>query len=262
MDRNLFRLAWAEFLGTFVLMTFGLGSVAQAKLGGAAYGSFLTINFAWGVAVVMGICVSGAVSGAHLNPAVTLAFAWHRRLAWRKVPAYLAGQVLGAFVASIVTYLVYIEALNAFDGGVRQIEGPLGTAGIFVTGPSAHLSTFPGGFIDQFVATALLSMCLFGLSDARNEGWSKSIGPLVVGLLIVVIGMSFGLNAGYAVNPARDFGPRVFAACFGWGAGVFSVGNHWWWVPILAPCLGAITGATIYQATASVPATSKTRLEP
>lgn len=243
------RQSAAEFMGTFVLLMFGMGSVAQAKLGGAEFGSILSINLAWGIGVVLGVCVSGAVSGGHLNPAVTLAVAVRGQFEWKKVPWYILAQIAGAFVASEVVYLTYFEAFNAFDKGVRQIQGPLGTAGIFATYPAAHLSTFPGGFLDQFIATALLIFCVFGIGDPRNASWSKPVGPLLVGLLVVGIGMAFGFNAGYAINPARDFGPRLFTAFFGWGRDVFSVGNYWSWVPVVAPCLGGIAGAGLYAFT-------------
>ena len=245
--RGYVREVFAEFLGTFVLIVFGVGVVAQAILSGQTAGTFLSINLAWGLAVTMGCYVAGGVSGAHLNPAVTIALAIHRGFPWNKVGPYIGAQMIGAFVASAVVYLTYMDALNAFDGGLRQIGGAQGTAGIWATYPKPFLATFPGGFIDQFVGTALLMLVVLAISDARNAPPAAGTGPVIVGLLVAVIGMSFGFNAGYAINPARDFGPRLFTAIAGWGAEVFRAGNAWWWVPIIAPTLGAITAGWIYD---------------
>jgi MIP family channel proteins len=241
------REALAEFLGTFVLIIFGVGVVAQVVLSGQASGTYLSINIGWGLAVTMGCYVSAGVSGAHLNPAVTIAFAAHRGFDWRKVAPYIVAQLAGAFVASVVVYLTYHEALNAFDGGVRQIVGAHGTAGIWATYPQPFLSTFPGGVIDQIVGTALLVGVIFGIVDTRNSAPSPGVVPIVVGLLVLTIGATFGFNSGYAINPARDFAPRLFTAVAGWGSDVFRAGHAWWWVPIVGPILGGLLGGWVYD---------------
>lgn len=241
------REAMAEFLGTCVLILFGAGVVAQYLLSQQGASSYLSINVSWGLGVTMGCYVAGGVSGAHLNPAVTLALALLRGFPWRKVAPYVIAQVAGAFVASLVVYVTYHEAFTAFDGGVRQVLGPHGSAGIFATYPRPFLSTFPGGFIDQIVGTAILMGVIFAISDARNVPPPAGLAPLLVGLLVVAIGASFGFNSGYAINPARDFGPRLFTAVAGWGTEVFRAGNSWWWVPIVAPCIGAPLGGWVYD---------------
>ena len=246
--RSLNRELLAEFLGTFVLITFGVGVVAQTVLSGNSAGSTLAINITWGLGVVMGCYVSAGVSGAHLNPAVTLALAVHRRFPWRKVGPYAAAQTAGAFVASAVVYLTYHEALAAFDGGVRQVAGAHGTAGIWATYPQPFLSTFPGGLIDQVVGTALLVGVILGITDSRNAPAPPGLVPVVVGLLVVAIGAAFGFNSGYAINPARDFGPRLFTAIAGWGSEVFTAGGGWWWVPIVGPSVGGVLGGWVYDA--------------
>jgi MIP family channel proteins len=237
----------AEFLGTFVLIAFGAGVVAQVVLAGGNNGQYLSINIGWALGVTMGVYVAAGVSGAHLNPAVTLALAARRGFAWRKVLPYVAGQLAGAFAASIVVYVTYREALDAFDGGVRQIGGSLGTAGIWATYPQPFLSVFPGGFIDQVVGTALLVGVIFALSDNRNFAPPPRLAPLMIGLLVLAIGATFGFNSGYAINPARDLAPRLFTAMAGWGSGVFTAGNGWWWVPVVAPCVGGVLGGYIYD---------------
>jgi MIP family channel proteins len=239
------REAAAEFLGTFVLIAFGTGVVAQKVLSGGADGSALGIHLAWGLAVMMGIYASAGVSGAHLNPAVSLALAALRGFPWGKLPAYVAAQVAGAFSGAALTYLTYREAFDHFDSGVRAVSGATATAGIFATYPQAYVS-LGGGFVDQLVGTALLMLGIFAISDRRNAGPAAG-GPVLVAGLVAVIGMSFGHNAGYAINPARDFGPRVFTALAGWGGEVFQAGNGWWWVPIVAPCLGALVGGFVYD---------------
>jgi MIP family channel proteins len=246
MPRGLVRELLAEFLGTFVLIVFGVGVVAQVMLSKQANGGYLSINIAWGLAVAMGCYVSAGVTGAHLNPAVTLALAVHRKLPWGKVVPYSIAQIAGAFVASAVVYMTYHEALAAFDGGVRQVTGAQGTAGIWATYPQPFLSTM-GGVVDQVVGTALLVGVILAITDSRNSAPPAGTTPIVVGLLVVLIGATFGFNAGYAINPARDFGPRLFTFIAGWGGEVFTAGNNWWWVPIAGPLIGGVLGGWVYD---------------
>jgi MIP family channel proteins len=242
------RELFAEFLGTFVLIVFGVAVVAQTVLSGGAAGNMLSINLGWGLAVTMGCYVAAGVSGAHLNPAVTIALAGFRGFPWAKVAPYVLAQLAGAFVASAVVFLTYHEALNAFDGGARQVVGDLATAGIWATYPKPFLSTFPGGLIDQIVGTALLVGVIFAITDGRNSMPAAGLAPLIVGLLVALIGMTFGFNSGYAINPARDFGPRLFTAMAGWGTDVFRAGNGWWWVPVIGPLAGGMLGGMTYDA--------------
>ena len=245
--RESLREMLAEFLGTFVLIVFGTAVVAQVVLSRQANGSYLSINLGWGLAVVMAVYVAGGVTGAHLNPAVTLTLAVRRGFPWGKVLPYWAAQLAGAFAGALVTFVTYREAFHAFDGGVRQVVGPQATAGIFATYPQAFLSTFPGGLVDQIVGTALLLLMIFAISDAKNLAPDPKVAPMVVGLLVTVIGMTFGYNAGYAINPARDLGPRLFTAVAGWGGEVFRAGNGWWWVPIVGPLIGGVLGGLVYD---------------
>jgi len=246
MSRDLIREVAAEFLGTFVLIAFGVGVVAQVVLSHSANGGYLSINLGWGLGVMFGVLVAGGVSGAHLNPAVTVALAVHRGLPWRKVAPYALAQVAGAFAAAALVFFTYREAFAAFDGGLRQIAGDQGTAGIFATYPQAFLS-LSGGLVDQIVGTALLVIGVFAIGDGKNmapPGWT---GPVFVAALVVAIGVAFGFNAGYAINPARDFGPRLFTALAGWGSGVFAANGGWWWVPIAGPIIGAVLGGFVYD---------------
>jgi len=243
MSKDTLREAAAEFLGTFTLIIFGVGVVAQVVLGGGDSGDYFSINIGWGLAVTMGCYVAGGVSGAHLNPAVTLALAVCRGFSWRKVLPYWIAQVAGAFAASAVVYFTYYEAIQAFEGPERTLT----TAGIWATYPQDYLSNFPGGFVDQVVGTGMLVLIVLAVSDQRNMSLSTSLGPIVVGATVALIGMTYGLNAGYAINPARDFGPRVFTYLAGWGEQVFTAHNSWWWVPIAGPLCGAVLGGWIYD---------------
>ena len=171
----------------------------------------------------------------------------HRGFAWSKVPPYVLAQLAGAFCGAAVTFLTYREAFDRFDGGVRQVIGAQATAGIFATYPQPYLSLL-GGLVDQVVGTALLMLVIFALGDARNAAPEPRVAPVLVGAAVVLIGMSFGLNAGYAINPARDLGPRLFTFVAGWGDLVFRAGNGWWWVPLVAPPVGAVLGGFVYDA--------------
>jgi MIP family channel proteins len=245
--KGLARELAAEFLGTFVLITFGVAVVAQTVLSDKTAGSPLAINFGWGLAVTMGAYVAGGVSGAHLNPAVTLALCVHRKHPWAKLLPYSLAQLAGAFVASALVYGTYFDALNAYDGGTRMIEGAKGTAGIWATYPQSFLKPYPGGLVDQVVGTALLMLGIFALTDRKNCAPTGNLTPLLVGALVFLIGMTFGFNSGYAINPARDLGPRLFTAIAGWGPGVFQAGHGWWWVPIVGPLIGAVLGGAVYD---------------
>jgi MIP family channel proteins len=241
------REALAEFLGTFVLIVFGTAVVAQVVLSGNANGTYISINIGWGLAVTMAIYVSAGVSGAHLNPAVTLALAVHRGFAWSKVVPYCLAQVAGAFTGALVTFVTYREAFDRFDGGTRLVTGAKATAGIFATYPQDFLSNVPGGLVDQIVGTALLVLLVLALGDQQNFAAEGRLQPILVGAAVVLIGMTFGYNAGYAINPARDLGPRLFTAIAGWGGEVFSAGNSWWWVPIVGPLIGGVLGGYVYD---------------
>jgi glycerol uptake facilitator protein len=240
-----------EFFGTMVLILFGDGCVATfalyTKLGGAATpfaNTWPVIIFGWGFAVMLGIYVAGAISGAHINPAVTLALAATGRHPWGKVLPYWLAQVLGAFVAGGILWFVYQGALqNTIAGGSVNLT----IGGVFYTSPKAFVGTF-GAFGDEFLGTALLVAMILAIVDARNQPVQGNLNPLIIGFLIVAIGASFGLNTGYAINPARDFGPRLWIALFS-GFGSFSQNNYYFWIPIVGPLLGGVVGAFVFDYT-------------
>ncbi|XP_064607775.1 aquaporin-9-like [Liolophura sinensis] len=241
------REALAEFISTFILIMFGDGSVAQTVLSNGDLGTQLSINWSWGLGVAMGVYLAGGVSGAHMNPSVSFTLALLGKFSWKKLPVYIVAQFLGAFMAAAVLFGVYWDALNNFDGGVRQTTGPFATAGIFATYPQPYVTT-ASCFGDQVVGTAILLVCILAITDPKNMEPHKGIIPLLIGLVVFVIGMTFGLNCGYGINPARDLAPRTFTALAGWGAEPFSFRNYnYFWVPVVGPLIGAPVGAFLYQ---------------
>lgn len=263
------RTVWgelsAEFLGTFVLIAFGDGVVAmavaalnQSGRGTAIFvasGDWLLITWGWALAVTFGVYVAGGISGAHINPAVTLALAIRRNFPWAKVVPYMIAQLIGAFVGAALVYLIYHNAISSYEAAHNITRGALGgpadstaTFSIFATFPAPYFNAnmiWP--FIDQIVGTGFLLMLILALTDERNQPPRMNLAPLLVGFVVAAIGMSFGANAGYAINPARDFGPRLFAWFTGWGQVAIPGVHNYFWVPIVGPFVGGVIGAIIYD---------------
>jgi glycerol uptake facilitator protein len=236
----------AEFLGTLVLLAFGGGVVAMVVLFGSGVpgevvsGGWTNITLGWGLAVTFGVYLSVRISGGHLNPAVTLALAVFRGFPWRKVVPYCLAQVAGAFAGSALVFFNYREAIARFDPGLEK------TAGIFTTFP-AFPDVPAAGFFDQVIGTALLLLLLFAIGDERNLPPQANLAPLVVGLIVVAIGVSFGKLHGYAINPARDFGPRLLTVLVGYKNNGLTGGSSVWWVPIAGPLAGGLIGAGLWD---------------
>ncbi|MEV7423591.1 MULTISPECIES: MIP/aquaporin family protein [unclassified Streptomyces] len=233
----------AEFAGTMVLILFGCGVVAQVLAGGL--GDHDSIAWAWGLGVTLGVYVAARISGAHINPAVTLSFAIFRGFSWRKVLPYMLAQTAGAFVAALLVRWNYTEVLAKFDPG-HTYKSQI----VFNTLPGN--GTLPvsewGALRDQIIGTAILGLVLFALTDLLNTPPGANLGPLLIGLLVVAIGMAWGTDAGYAINPARDFGPRLASFITGYhGAWRDQYGNLYFWVPIVGPLIGGPLGAGLYK---------------
>jgi glycerol uptake facilitator protein len=254
----------SEFLGTFVLIMFGDGAVAmtvaalnQSGRGDelfAAAGDWMLIATGWGLAVALAVYVAGGISSAHINPAVTLAMAVFRGFPWRKVPGYMVAQVLGAFVAGALIYLNYKQAINSFEAAndiTRGEQNSIPSFSIFATFPAEYYSNAAGPFLDELIGTALLVGIVLALVDEFNMAPRANMAPLIIGFVVFAIGMSFGANSGYAINPARDLGPRLFAWIQGWGEiavpGDYGNVNSYMWVPILGPLVGGLVGALVYN---------------
>ena len=246
MKTKLLHELVAEFAGTLVLILFGNGVVAMVVLFGSGVpgevvnGGFTNITLGWGLGVTMGCYVAGRISGAHLNPAVTLALAIFRGFPWRKVIPYSAAQTAGAFVAAALVYWNYLPAFHKADPTLER------TAKIFTTFPAFPGSVF-AGLLDQTIGTALLLLLVFAIVDERNQPPKGNLGPVLIGAIVVAIGISFGGLHGYAINPARDFGPRLFTVLAGFRNNGLTDGSLVFWVPIVGPLLGGVIGAAAWD---------------
>ncbi len=252
----------SEFLGTAVLLAFGAGSVAVAVVGltmsgrtlvifqGA--GGWMLITWGWGLAVVMGVYVAGGISGAHINPAVKLAMAIRGALPWRKVVPYWIAQVAGAFTGAAVVYLDYYKAIDQWNlvhhVVSRSSAGGATTFSIFAVFPASYYhGSWVGPVIDQIIGTFFLLLFVLAITDAKNLAAQSNLGPFIIGLAVVAIGISFGTGVGYAINPARDFGPRLFTYLAGWGSNAFPGIASVWWIPIVGPMIGAALATVGYE---------------
>jgi glycerol uptake facilitator protein len=255
----------AEFVGTFVLICFGDGVVAMAVAAlnqsgrgtqiFQASGDWLLITWGWGFAVVFAVYVAGGVSGAHINPAVTLAFALRRRFPWAKVPQYWAAQIAGAFVGAALVYWNYRYAINSYEHVHHVVRGQVSsipTYSIFATFPAPFYHGWFGPFLDEIIGTAFLVLFVFAVVDEWNAPVKANLAPLVIGFAVVAVGISYGANSGYAINPARDFGPRLLAWAAGYGKiampGDYGNVSTYFWIPIVAPLIGAAIAGYLYDA--------------
>jgi glycerol uptake facilitator protein len=233
----------AEFAGTLILILFGVGVVAQVAA--ADIGDHNSIAWAWGLGVTLGVFVAARISGGHLNPAVTVALAVFREFPWRKVLPYSLAQTAGAFVAALLVRWNYSEVLASADPG-HTIK----TQGVFSTLPgNGELPVGDlGALRDQIIGTAILLFVVAAVTDARNAALAAHQAPVVIGLLVVGIGMAWGTNAGYAINPARDFGPRLASFLTGYDTAFLDqYGNLYFWIPIVGPLVGGILGVALYR---------------
>ena len=239
---SLFGELVSEFLGTMVLILFGDGVVAMVKLFGTGVpgevvnGGFTNITLGWGLAVMLGVYTARR-SGAHINPAVTLAFAVSRDFPWRKVIPYSLAQVAGAFVAAALIFLNYHPAFMKVDPNLET------TASVFATFPAFPEAPM-AGFIDQVLGTALLVFLILAIVEHAPD----SLQPALIGSVVLAIGISFGAMHGYAINPARDFGPRLFIVLAGFKNNGLTDGTNIFWVPIAGPLLGGVAGGLLFDA--------------
>ncbi|XP_046759995.1 aquaporin-10 isoform X7 [Gallus gallus] len=166
-------------------------------------------------------------------------------LPWWKFPIFVAVQIFGSFIAAAAVYALYYDAIWSYSNGTLTASGPRETASIFATYPAEHLS-LPNGFLDQVLGTAVLITGILAITDTRNHAVPRGLEPVAVALLVLAIEVSMGSNCGCPMNPARDLGPRLFTLLAGWGTEVFR-GSAWWWVPVVAPLVGAALGTGLYQ---------------
>ncbi len=255
---------WAEFFGCFILISFGDGVVAMlwALVGSGrssagalqSSGDWLLITWGWCLAVAFAVYTVGGITGAHINPAITLGAAIRKQLPWSKVGGYWVAQVLGCFVGAALVFLVYNNAINHFDQVNHIVKGQpasVATYSTFATFPAPYFHTVWGPLIDQIVGTFFLALFVWAVTDEFNLPVGSNMAPFIIGMVVMAIGISFGANAGYAINPARDFGPRIFAWIAGWGKVAFPGDyvhiSNYFWVPIVGPLIGAALASFLYD---------------
>jgi len=249
--RQIIREAAAEFLGVMILIILGNGVVCQVVLSGnidvasSPKGDYLSINFGWAIGAGLGVWSSVGISGGHINPAVTLAFATWRGFPWKKVPYYIFAQLMGGLVGAALVYANYFHAIDIFEGGrgVRTLK----TAGLFSTYALDYMTSV-SCFFSEFLATAVMMVVVLATIDKHNSPPPNGLFPLVIFLLILGIGAALGMETGYALNPARDLGPRLLTSMVGYGKAVYTFRNQYWiWCPIMAPIMGAQVGTLFYD---------------
>ncbi|KAJ7694888.1 aquaporin-like protein, partial [Mycena rosella] len=237
----------AEFLGVAVLVVFGAGVNCQVLLSSVP-GDYLSVCFGWAAGLCLGVWVSNGISPGHINPAVTLVMATWRGFPWKKVPGFIFAQTLGGFIGAGLVYANYSHAIDIFEGGagVRSMK----TAGVFGAYPADYLPA-SSAFFSEALGTALLVLVILATTDATRGAALCPAGlfPLVIFVALLGISAALGAQTGFALNPARDFGPRLLSAAVGYGGEVFSFRRQYWlWTGVLAPVMGAQVAALFYDA--------------
>ena len=227
----------AEFIGTMLLILLGNGVVAGVLLkdSKAENGGWIVITLAWGLSVTFAIYAVGGVSGAHINPAVTLGLAATGELAWNLVPAYLAGQMLGAIAGATLVWIFYLPHWKVTEDAELKRAA-------FCTAPAIR-NTW-ANLVSEIIATFVLLLSLMFIGANK---FSEGLNPLIVGFLIVAIGLCLGGTTGYAINPARDLGPRIAHLLLPI-AGKTDSDWSYGWIPVIGPIIGGIYGALFYKA--------------
>ncbi|CAF0852928.1 unnamed protein product [Brachionus calyciflorus] len=233
----------AELLGTLILVLTGLAGGAQSKFLAKNDGhvDYVSPHLSGGLGVTAAILIVGKVSGAHLNPAVSLAMFLSSRIKIKKFLAFLAAQFLGAFIGAVLVYAIYYTALSNYEE-FKTMD----TAEIFITSPGKNIGFFTA-FFDQIIGTCLLVMVILAITDKKNVELPHGVIALSVGITLFVIGSTLGFNCGAPLNPARDLSPRFFVFISGWGNQVFTNVDYYFLVPIFGPMTGAFFGTIFYM---------------
>lgn len=248
--RHGYREYAAEFWGTLVLIFFGNGTNATVKFAGGydyvksqSVTEWMCLCLGWGMALTMGLYVSMAISGGHLNPAVTLANACFGTMPWSKVPGFIVAQILGAMTGSACMYGLFRDHFIAWEkllpAGTTMVQS---IGGIFCTYPSVSTGS---AVWSEFINTAVLIMCIMGIVNEKMFP-AVNFKPVAVGMIVLTIGLCTGYNTGYAINPARDLGPRIISALL-YGSEPFTLNDHYFLIPLLVPIVGAIAGMFLFS---------------
>ena len=236
-EESLFGECLAEMIGTAILLFFGTSVVANIVIVGSNL-DWWALSLIWGLGVTMAIYITGGVSGAQINPAVTVGLAAVGDFPWKKVLPYIFSQVTGAFLGAGTTYFIYSD---------QFAEKTAANMTVFHTIAMENISN-PKAMLIELVLTAVLLMGVLAMTEPLNTSSPKGLGAAIsVGLLVAGIGAAAGNLTGFAINPARDLGPKLFTALAGWGLTPFTAHNYYFWVPIVGPLLGGIIGAFVYK---------------
>jgi len=250
-----------EFVGTFLLVFFGCGAVCAAVTTGAQVGVF-QVAIIWGLGITTAIYLTGALSGAHLNPAVTVSLAVWGDFQRSRVLPYIIAQIMGAFAASAILYLIFGGAINAYEDQhdiLRGAPGSEATAMVFgeffpspggrpFTPEHRELMSHARAFGAEVIGTAILLLVIFCVSDQKNKTRPQILTPATIGLTVTLLISLLGPLTMACFNPARDFGPRLFSSVAGWKSIPFTAnGIGWLTVYIIAPILGGLLGGFIYR---------------
>ena len=243
----------SEAVAMFIIIAFGDSVAAMYSLYDPSpyQNDYWGVCIAWGLAVAIAIYTTGSISGCHANPAITLALALYRKFSWRKVLPYCLAQTIGALLGACIVYLLFVPIIDRFN-------------------LTNHLTRATGitvlhAFGDETVLTAFLVFGIFAITEQYNEmAPGANFGALIIGFLVALIGASMGYLEAWAINPARDLGPRLFCFFTGWGNSAFPSPLSYWWVPILGPLLGGAVGGAAYQLLIHpfLPARKRARLGP
>ncbi|OWH12392.1 aquaporin [Escherichia coli] len=250
MNDSLKAQCVAEFLGTGLFLFFGIGCLCALKVAGASLGLW-EICIIWGLGISLAVYLTAGISGAHLNPAVTIALWLFASFPARKVLPFCVAQLAGAFGGAVLAYSLYSSLFIDFESAHNIVRGSaesLQLASIFSTYPAAAINVWQAALV-EVVITSMLMGLIMALTDDGNGVPKGPLAPLLIGILVAVIGASTGPLTGFAMNPARDFGPKIFTWFAGWGEIAMTGGRNipYFIVPIIAPIIGACVGAAIYR---------------
>ena len=238
----------SEAVAMFIIIAFGDSVAAMYSLYTPSpyQGAYWGVCIAWGLAVTLAIYTTGSVSGCHANPAVTLALALYRKFSWRKVIPYCIAQTIGAFLGAVVVYVLFSPVIDHFNAVNNMTRAAGGAAGVFFTHPGLMITPMHA-FGDQIILTAFLIFGIFAITEQYNEmAPGANSGALIIGFLVATNGASMGYLEAWAINPSRDFGPRLFCFFMGWGASALPSPQNYWWVPIVGPLIGGALAGLIY----------------
>lgn len=249
MKKELLGALIGEMVAVFIIIAIGDSVAAMYSLYDPSpyQQAYWGVCITWGLAVTIAIYTTASVSGCHANPAVTLALAMFRKFSWRNVLPYCVAQTIGGFLGAAIVYTLFNPVINLFNAGHHLTRAAGGGAGVFFTHAGLTVTTMHA-FSDEIILTAFLVFGIFAITEQYNEqAPGANSGALIIGFLVAAIGASAGYLEAWAINPARDFGPRLFCFFAGWGPAALPSPGNYWWVPVLGPLLGGVVGGAAYQ---------------